>query len=189
MHMATKTHRWSRADLERLPDDGNRYEVLDGQLFVTPSPLFPHQWIATRLIYLLIPYVEGHGLGSVVGPGAVVFGDNELLPDVAVVPIDPAGAPEKWEHLPRAILVVEVLSRTTRRRDVVEKRAAYQRLRIPTYWVIDRFQRRALVWEPESRESIVVTDALRWRPRGDIEPLVIPVADLLPPTSTTNTTP
>lgn len=40
MHMATKMRRWSRADLERLPDDGNRYEVLDGQLFVTPLPLF-----------------------------------------------------------------------------------------------------------------------------------------------------
>lgn len=66
MHMATKTHRWTRADLANLPDDGNRYEVLDGQLFVTPLPLFPHQWIATRLVALLTPYVHlGTGIGGI----------------------------------------------------------------------------------------------------------------------------
>ena len=43
MHMATRTYRWVRKDLERLPDDGNRYEVLDGELFVTPQAAFGHQ--------------------------------------------------------------------------------------------------------------------------------------------------
>ena len=180
MHMATKM-RWSRADLERLPDDGNRYEVLDGQLFVTPSPLFPHQWIATRLTYFLTPYVDQHRLGSVVGPGVVVVGKNELLPDVAVIPIGPLGAPEKWDQLPQAILVTEVLSRTTRRRDLVDKRAAYQRWRIPIYWVIDRFERRALVWTPESETEATITDQLVWQPRADIDPLVIRLDDILIP--------
>ena len=49
MHMATKTRRWTRADLASLPDDGNRYEVLDGELFVTPQAAYRHQRIAFRL--------------------------------------------------------------------------------------------------------------------------------------------
>lgn len=115
------------------------------------------------------------------GPGAVVFDDNELQPDVAVLPVDPARASDKWVDLPRAILVVEVLSCTTRKRDLVEKRAAYQRLHIPNYWVVDRFERRVLVWEPASERPAKVTETLQWQPRPGIDPLVIAVADILPP--------
>ena len=183
MLMATKTRRWTRADLAHLPDDGNRYEVLDGELFVTPQASFPHQWIATRLILVLGPYLERHGLGVVVGPGAIIFGDNELQPDVLVLPSVPTRIPEKWDRLPRASLVVEVLSRTTRSRDFGKKRKAYLRRRIPSYWVIDRFERQALVWTAASEDERVVTTELRWQPNPEIEPLVIPLADILPPLS------
>jgi Uma2 family endonuclease len=180
MHMATKMERWSRADLARLPDDGNRYEVLDGRLFVTPLPSAPHQWIALRLGHLLSPYIDRHRLGLVLGPSAVVFEDSELQPDLAVVPVEPIDLPEKWEGLPRPILVVEVLSPTTRRRDLVDKRRAYQRLRIPTYWVIDRVERQTLVWTSDAEHPAIVTTELRWQPRPDLEPLMIQLAEILP---------
>lgn len=181
MHMATKVRRWTRAELARLPDDGHRYEVLDGELFVTPQASFPHQRIATQLSYLLIPYVEANSLGVVVGPGAVIVGDNELQPDVQVVPVSPTTKTDKWDRLPRPILVVEVLSRITRRRDVGKKKQAYRRWRIPSYWVIDRFDRRALIWEGPEAEPLIVTDQIVWHPAGASTPLTIQLDRVLPP--------
>ncbi len=73
MHMATRsprTRRWTRADLERLPDDGNRYEVLNGNLFVTPQAAFDHQDIAGALLVALRTYCAQHEIGIVVGPGS-----------------------------------------------------------------------------------------------------------------------
>jgi Uma2 family endonuclease len=179
--MAPKVRRWTRADLQRLPDDGNRYEVLDGALLVTPQASFGHQYVATKLTVVLAGYCERHGIAYVVAPGAVVFGGNELQPDVDVIPFGPYPRDRKWEELPTPLLVVEVRSDSTYRRDIGKKREAYQRVRIPEYWVIDPEARRALVWTPEADEPMIVADALRWHPRVELEPLVIPLASILPP--------
>jgi Uma2 family endonuclease len=61
------------------------------------------------------------------------------------------------------------------------KREAYQRIGIHTYWAIDRFQRRVMSWAPHSDEATIHLDELRWQPRSDIDPLVIPLPDILPP--------
>ena len=142
MHMAQRaarslrTRAWTRADLERLPDDGNRYEVLDGALLVTPQAAFSHQEIATRLAVALSAYCMAHGIGGVVAPGSVPHGKSELQPDVQVIPgRPPRGA--KWTSLPRPFLVVEVLSDSTSRRDLGVKRDAYLRWGIPEYWAVD----------------------------------------------------
>ena len=63
---------WDYSDYARLPDDGNRYEVIDGELLVTPAPSPLHQRILARLLMLLDSYVERHGLG-------VVLPDVDLL--------------------------------------------------------------------------------------------------------------
>ncbi|HKS06837.1 MAG TPA: Uma2 family endonuclease [Gemmatimonadaceae bacterium] len=181
--MATNVRYWTRDDLEHLPDDGNRYEVLNGALLVTPPPSVDHQRIALRLAIILSEYCERYGIGWVVGPGAIVFGGNELLPDVHVIP-GPYVPGRKWEQLPRAILVAEVRSDSTSRRDLGNKRAAYQAERIPVYWVVDGDARRALVWTPASAEPVTVTDTLRWQPRADIEPLEIPLDEVFPPRAT-----
>ena len=180
MPMATKTRRWTRADLASLPDDGNRYEVLDGELFVTPQAARLHQRIAFRLAHLLEPWCVAHGVGYLVGPGAVPFGENELQPDVQVIPgIDPQDE-TSFEECPPPILVAEVLSPSTARRDLGKKRDAYLRIGIPTYWVVDPGRRRVLVWTPSSSEPAIVTDVLRWQPRAGIPPLEIPLGSFLP---------
>ena len=181
MYMATKTRPWTRDDLARLPDDGNRYEVLDGELFVTPQARFDHQDIAFQLALRLAAYVEQHALGRVVGPGAVVFDDNELQPDIQVIP-GPARRPEgtEWTELPTPILVVEVLSDSTKSRDLGKKRSAYRRLGIAHYWVIDQLGRRALVFTPQNDEAIVVTDVLRWQAQVNLPPLEITLDSILP---------
>ena len=178
MHMATRTRRWTRADLARLPDDGNRYEVLNGELFVTPQAAYGHQYVAFAIARKLFDYCHAHRIGEVVGPGAVVWEENELQPDVQVIP----GRHEprrdtKWEDLPRAILVVEVLSDSTRRRDFGKKRDAYRDLLIPVYWIVDLEKRLVVVWNDRSPEPEFVTDVLRWTPVADVPPLEIVVAD------------
>ena len=181
MHMATKTRRWTRADLASLPDDGNRYEVLDGELFVTPQAAYRHQYIARDLAFILHAYCRRYGIGEVVGPGAVIFGKNELQPDVQVIPgHHPPLADTKWEDLPTPLLVVEILSESTARRDVGKKRAAYLRIDIPTYWVVDADKHRVLAWSPVSSEPTIVTDTLHWHAGGDLPPLEIPLASFLP---------
>jgi Uma2 family endonuclease len=180
MHMVTTTHRWARADLGRLPDDGNRYEVLDGELFVTPQAAYRHQAIAFDLAFALQRYCIDHDIGRVVGPGAVVFDQNELQPDVQVIPgHHPPQADTEWEQLPLPLLVAEVLSDSTRQRDFGKKKAAYERLGIATYWIVDPGKRRVIAMSVRSAEPEIVTDVLRWQPRGDLPPLEIPIATFL----------
>ena len=174
MHMATRTHRWVRADLARLPDDGNRYEVLDGELFVTPQAAYAHQFIALELAVALRQYCLDHDIGRVVGPGAVVFERNELQPDVQVIPgrHDSMAKPE-WKELPCPLLVVEVLSESTRQRDFGKKKAAYERLQIHTYWIVDPDNRRVIASSVRSAEPDIVADVLRWQPYSELPPLEI----------------
>jgi Uma2 family endonuclease len=181
MVMASKdsaSMRWTRAELERLPNDGNRYEVLDGELFVTPQASFGHQRVAVLLTLAIDPYCALHGLGVVVAPGAVIFGESELQPDVQVVPGDPLLLSRKWEELARPLLVIGVLSEPTRSRDLGRKREAYLRTGIPEYWVIDAEVRRALVWTRGTGDPLIVTDTLAWHPRVELAPLELPLGQI-----------
>jgi Uma2 family endonuclease len=179
MHMATKTRPWTSADLERLPDDGNRYEVLDGELFVTPQAAYGHQHVAFAIARMLFDHCRAHGIGEVVGPGAVVWEKNELQPDVVVIPgLHPPRRGTSWKNLPLPILVAEVVSDSTQWRDRGRKRDAYLRLKIPTYWIIDTDARSVEVCSPASRATTVVTDVLQWKPPGDAPILELPLASI-----------
>lgn len=172
MGMVATSRPWTRAELQRLPDDGNRYEVLDGQLFVTPLPSGPHQRIAFALSLALGLYCRREGIGVVVAPGPVPHGDSELQPDIAVYldPSIPVGT--SWDRYPRAGLVVEILSPSTRRRDLALKRAAYRRWGIPEYWIVDVDATRITVVRPD-RDDELVTDVLRWQPQPAVSALEI----------------
>jgi Uma2 family endonuclease len=175
MHMATKTRPWTRADLQHLPDDGNRYEVVRGELFVTPAPSPRHQDLLYMLAEHLRRYVQSVKLGEVrQGPDAVVFEGSEVQPDILVrQPVFPR--PEKWENLPIPQLVVEVLSTATRRRDLVEKKSLYADAGIPEYWIVDGQDRsfRVVGRDGERVEKAFV----RWQPAGAAEPFVLDVPE------------
>ncbi|WP_409186362.1 Uma2 family endonuclease [Amycolatopsis sp. VS8301801F10] len=121
-------------DLEGMPDDGRRYELIDGVLVVTPAPGYRHQKIGYRLYHVLEAACppEFDVLGA---PFAVHVGDRtELQPDVLV------GRSEDFtdQDLPvPPVLAVEILSPSTAIHDLNTKRAVYERLRVPSYWVID----------------------------------------------------
>jgi Uma2 family endonuclease len=175
--MATKTRSWTRSDLERLPDDGNRYEVLDGVLLVTPQAAYDHQEVATIIAARLFAYCEARGIGRVVAPGAVPHGKSELQPDVQVIPGPRSSRRAKWTALPKPILVVEVLSDSTRGRDLVLKREAYLRWGIPEYWIVDPEEREITIVR-EGQEDVLARERLEWRPRADVPALVLDVRAL-----------
>ncbi len=174
MLMALSTIVWTLAELDRLPDDGNKYELIDGELFVTPAPSPAHERLASVLLAILVPYVRAHRLGDVYTPRAVVRTDgSEVEPDLMVRPATPT-LPETWEQMPTPSLVVEILSRTTRRRDREQKRGFYLRIGVAEYWMVDRWSRSIHVVRPDV-EDLVTETMLEWRPTGASEPLRIDV--------------
>lgn len=179
MHMAVTRKAWTVVERDRLPDDGNRYEVVDGELFVTPMPVPRHQVIAQRLFLCLYPYVTKHQIGSVFDSGTdVIFGPrNGVVPDVAVYPVRPERLPKKWVNAPKPILLAEVRSDSTWRRDVGPKRSLYVRRKIPEYWIVDGDDRTVVVVRP-GHEDAVITDVLRWRPIELVKALAIDLKEI-----------
>ncbi|TCO50808.1 Uma2 family endonuclease [Actinocrispum wychmicini] len=131
-------------DLERMPDDGRRYELLDGVLIVSPIPGTRHQKMVVGLAAVLNRSCPDD-LHALIGPFAVRPGpDTELQPDALV-----ARAEDLTEELlPVApLLTVEVLSPSTALIDINTKKAAYQRMGVPSYWIIDPVDARLTVFE------------------------------------------
>jgi Uma2 family endonuclease len=123
---------WTVADLDLLPDDGLQYELLDGILLVTPAPVPQHQRAAGRLHLLL---------GPACPPGLEVFFApldwrpdlrTSLQPDLLVVRDEDIELANIRKPL---VLAVEVLSPSTRRKDLVLKRSKYQDAGVSSYWV------------------------------------------------------
>jgi Uma2 family endonuclease len=181
MHMVDRIRRWTIGDLYSLPDDGNKYELIRGQLFVTPPPTDANETIGARLHRLLDPYVAANGLGLIYRPRAVVRmpDDTEVEPDLMVR--QPQDEPDaSWASAPLPILVVEIASDSTRRRDRTQKRHLYAGAGIEQYWIVDGEERTVRVVRPDS-EDVTIRESLRWHPVGVAEPLVSPVADIFGP--------
>ncbi len=170
MLMAPATSAWTMADLDRLPDDGNKYELVDGELFVTPAPSPAHERLALVMREILSPYVRAQRLGEVHTPRAVVQAEgSEVEPDLMVRPTTRT-VPETWAEMPTPSLVVEVHSRTTRRRDLGKKRSFYLRIGVAEYWTVDRWDRTIRVMRRDVPD-LVVDLVLEWRPSGAQETL------------------
>ncbi|HEY9466737.1 MAG TPA: Uma2 family endonuclease [Vicinamibacterales bacterium] len=178
MLMANETKRWTLAEVHSLPEDGNKYELIHGELFVTPAPTYQHETILARLTRVLEPYVAANDLGLIYHPRAVfrVRDQIEVEPDLMVRSTHPSSEPS-WETAPLPILVVEVASDTTRRRDRLQKRSVYMNASIPDYWIIDGDTRSIRAIRP-GEEDVVATDTLTWAPAGAAAPLAIEVARL-----------
>jgi len=174
MQMAQTTGGWTLEELHRLPDDGNKYELVRGELFVTPPPSFRHETLASVLESILVPYVKSWGLGRIYRPRSVVrLGGSEVEPDLVVRPPTPT-LPEKWEDAALPILVVEILSDSTRRRDHGPKREWYLDIGIPDYWIVDGEKRTIRRVRP-GMGDVVTGDVLVWHPPGAGEPLVVDI--------------
>jgi Uma2 family endonuclease len=115
----TNRKHWTAADLREIPDDRNRYEIIDGELFVTPAPSLWHQELSASFFLAIRPYLEAHGIGNIVyAPADVVLADDTVVePDLFVFPPIKGKLPARWEGAAGLLLAIEVLSPGTARVD------------------------------------------------------------------------
>jgi Uma2 family endonuclease len=171
------------ADMARaLPEDGNRYEVVYGELLVTPSPRLWHQQLVGRLQFELAKYLETYAVGVVLSSPADSSWAPDVLvqPDVFVIPTRQARTLE-WTAVRDLLLVAEVLSPSNPRQDRFIKRRRYQEAGVPLYWVVDGDERQVEVWTPSDLFPRIERERLIWRPEGVAEPFTLLVEKLFQP--------
>lgn len=179
MGMPQASGNWTAEMVRALPDDRKRYELVDGELLVTPSPAWAHQTALLALLRSLDPYVTRHGIGWLqISPADISLGEDEILqPDLFVVPRADR-PPRAWTDIRSLLLVIEVLSPGTARYDRLIKRRRYQRAGVAEYWIMDLDARVVERWRPEDERPEILSERLEWRPDPAIEPLVIELAGL-----------
>jgi Uma2 family endonuclease len=178
MSMPMVKRQWTFADLEDLPDDGNRYEIIDGELFVTPAPSLNHQDAVIRLHRQLADYLSVQRVGyAYVSPADIVFTPRRAVqPDVFVVPLVGTKRPRHFDEVRRLLVAAEVLSPTTARADRVRKRALFRDEGVAEYWIVDLESRTFERSTPADARVDVIDDELHWSPAGATTPMVIDVA-------------
>ena len=157
-HDMVAAEKFTSVDLAYFPDDGKRYEIIDGELFVSKQPRSEHQYTCNRLGYVLEQWNESNDLGIVLPAPGLVFGEHDdVVPDVIWIShgryeqvIDDAG------HLSAAPeLVIEVLSpgKANEYRDRQAKLDLYSRRGVEEYWIVSWIQRLVEVYR---REGVVL---------------------------------
>ena len=173
--MATRTKQWTLEEVHSLPDDGNKYELVRGELFVTPPPNDDHETILARLTRILDPFVAANDLGLVYHARAVMrFEGSEVEPDLMVRQPKAEGTVD-WDEAPTPILIVEVLSGSTRRRDKLQKRQLYLDAGVAEYWMLDPERSEVRIVRPDVDDQ-VVAGTLTWEPPQARTPLAIDLA-------------
>jgi Uma2 family endonuclease len=148
--------RWVSADLELLPENGKRYEIIDGELFMSKAPRYEHQRACKNITRLLDDWSRLNKSGEAFAGSGVIFGDNDdVIPDVLWI------SRERWDLLVGSDghfhgapeLVVEVLSFTgsNERRDREFKLKLYSRRDVKEYWIVDWLTRRVEVFRRRGR--------------------------------------
>lgn len=134
----------TRADLVSVPDDGHRYELIDGTLIVSPAPSTRHQAMSMNLGYLLKTHLPPD-LRLLAAPFAVALADDtEVQPDLLVAPRSAFAE----RDLPSApLLAVEILSPSTRLIDLNLKKARFEQAGCQSYWVLDPVNPSLVAWE------------------------------------------
>ena len=161
--------RWTEDDFYAARDAaplGERWELVDGEVLVTPAPHWMHQRIIMRLSVLLYEYVRARAFGEVftspldvkLEPGLV------LQPDILVVPNGELRKRSDVVH--RLVLATEVVSPSSARYDRVTKRPHYQRHRVSEYWVVDDLSQTVERWTPDDDRPELLAERLVWQPDG-----------------------
>jgi len=165
-------------DVLEMPEDGNRYEAIGGELWVSPPPKPPHQWVSARLFAELLDLLVRPGYGYLFyAPIGVEFSETQegVQPDILFVSQGRLHIVTEDRIQGAPDLVIEILSPSTARRDRTVKRHVYQRQGVAEYWIVDLDAKQVEVWrfgtgakEPE-RHTDRVPVRLNDRPIGAIE--------------------
>jgi Uma2 family endonuclease len=172
MGMALAVPRYTVHDLASFPDDGNRYELLDGLLLVTPAPSLGHQAVVSRLMAKLQAYLGS--TSTVYSPGSVEVAPKvHLEPDILVVPTSEPMS--KWNDIRNWWLAVEVSGRGSQVYDRDFKFAAYAALGVRDVWRVD-LQDRCVVVKTGAGDDVKHRESFSWQPEGLDHPVTIDVA-------------
>lgn len=181
MIMAASTY-WTAEMVRRLPDDGNRYEVVNGELLVSPAPSFDHQALVSRLFLPLGNYLVDEPVGYVLtAPADISWGRDVLVqPDLFVILPEEAQTRD-WSRLRSLLLVIEVLSPSTMQADRFTKRRRYQEAGVPLYWAVDGAEQHVEVWTPHAEFPAIERERLVWHPPGAGTPFMLELPELFRP--------
>lgn len=149
--LALRSHdaTWNRERWEQLPDDGNRYEVIDGILYMTTAPSYFHQWIIRQIVRVLFTQIDDTGVGVTTWAPVGLFmpGCDPVQPDIVVVRTTDLHIIHDRRIYGVPALLIEVLSPHNPDQDTAIKRKAYARAAVPEYWIV----------RPASRDVLVCT--------------------------------
>jgi Uma2 family endonuclease len=173
---------WTRDLARALPEDGNRYEVVYGELLVTPAPKLAHQELVGRLYRALTEYLDREPVGHVLFSPADISWDQETLlqPDLFVADREEARTMD-WARIQHLLLVIEVLSPSTARFDRFTKRRRYQEAAIPQYWIVDPEHRHTEIWTPADHTPRIERELVTWSPAGAGAPFQLSLGALFRP--------
>ena len=173
---------WTIDMLDALPDDGQRYEIIDGELFVTPAPNEPHQMVAGAIYSELRAYLKGSNVGyAMISPSDVWRGErknNRVQPDVFVVRLTEGKNPPYPFRMESLLLAIEVQSASNPRLDYQTKRDLYLREGIPEYWVVNPDARNISRWRGVADPGEVLSKRVEWHPSGMAAPFVVELDEL-----------
>jgi Uma2 family endonuclease len=168
--MATKRapKSWNYAEFARLPDDGKRYEIIAGELVVSPSAHFRHQLASVRITGIFENFTREHEIGQIYGPVDVLLSSTDyLVPDLVFLKHDRRGIRTRRGFEGPPDLAIEIISPSSSFRDRGVKRERYALFGVPLYWVVDIKLQQIEVYrlaEDPNGPAEIVTDTLVWHP-------------------------
>ncbi len=186
MGMPAIHRRWTTAEVRDLMDEARhwpRFELIGGELVVTPAPGFPHQIAVTEIWLRLHTYLEAQGIGlALASPADLELQPGTITqPDVFVVPVGTGGESDElptWADVTSLLLAVEIISPSSIRTDRVDKRDFYMESSVAEYWIVDLEARMVERWTPSRDTPEILRRSLEWRPAGAQVPLVIDLPEL-----------
>ena len=191
MGMPAADATWTVEMLDALPDDGQRYEIIDGELFVTPAPSDVHQIVVGALVAYLRDYMRGSGLAYAMhSPSDVRKPDpskNRIQPDVFAVRLRDGKRPPYPYALSDILLAIEVESPSNPLYDYHTKRELYLGKGVPEYWIVSTEARIVSRFRMADEPGEVLSKQITWHPSGMPAPLVIDLPalfDEIPPPPT-----
>ena len=177
MAMPLAVPHYTISDLDSWPEDGNRYELLEGVLLVTPGPGPRHQIVLAQLTTQLVPYLAREGTALAVCPGVLQHRHNtQLQPDLLIIPNN-FPTSDSWRSITDWWLAVEISGRSSRIYDRDFKRDAYLRLGVPEYWRVD-LRDRCLYRSRGNEVETPFRERMNWHPSAMPEPFTLDVAAL-----------
>jgi Uma2 family endonuclease len=159
---------WTYDEYARLPDDGNRYEIIAGEVHVSPSPNYRHQLALIRIAGIFENFTRDHGVGQLYGPVDVLLSATDyLIPDLVFLKHERRGIRTDRGFEGPPDLAIEIISPSSILRDRGLKRERYALFGVPLYWVVDVALQQIEVYrlaEDPNGPAEIVTDTLVWHP-------------------------